>query len=139
MNTKQTFISILITILVFTSLSSVAQKPKKMKELGIKSKTEWQYTYENGVESKYIEYQATYNSKGKISEEKWFDEKGNTVKHFSYKYNQDGNEIEKVTYNSRNEVVQKEETSYENGLKVEKKVFDSQDKLKSKKVFEYKN
>ena len=128
-------VGILIVALPVNPL--MAQKKKDISSAGIGSKKEWNYSYTNGTEKKYLEAEYEYDKKGNTIAEKLYDENGTIVKHKTYKFDAEGNEVLKVTYNSEGQIVEREETKYKNGLKVEKCIYGLDGKLKSKKVFEY--
>ncbi len=133
-------ISSLILVVLTTFPSSVsAQKRKDIKNAGISSKKEWNYSYTNDTERKYLESEYQYDKNGNMLIEKQYDENGNIITHKEYQYDSNGNETVQLTYNPKGQVIERIETKYyKEDLKLEKKVFGPNGKLKSKKIFEYK-
>lgn len=115
-----------------------AQKRKEIKNAGVSSKKEWCSIYTNDTEKKYLQSEYEYDRNGNILLEKEYDENSNVIIHKEYKYDAKGNEILKITYNPKGQIVEKEETTYKNDLKLEKKVYGSNGKLKGRKTFDYK-
>lgn len=91
MNTKFQLIFVVFVLLMACPSFSFAQKKKEIRNAGIKPKVEWLYVYGNDKEIKYKEYEAQFDKQGNILMEKTYYEKGNTIKQFEYKYENEGN------------------------------------------------
>lgn len=115
-----------------------AQKRKEIKNAGISSKKEWCFIYTSDTEKKYLQSEYEYDRNGNMLLEKEYDENSNNIIHREYKYDAKGNEILKITFNPKGQIIEKEETTYKNDLKQEKKVYGPNGKLKSRKIFDYK-
>ncbi len=118
-------------------MTSNGQSKKKAKENGIKSKVEWQIEYKNGTETRFKESEFKFDDAGNTIMEKYYDEKGNTIKHIEYQYDDNDRLIVETAYNPKGQLLKKEEYKYNGDLKVEKKVFGPDGKLKSRKIYEY--
>jgi hypothetical protein len=116
----------------------MAQSRKELKEANISNQTEWKYDYSSGKEVKYIVAEYKYDENGNVLLEKTFNEKGTLETYFEHEYDSNGNQIVEITYDAKGKVLKREEFKYEGKLKVEKKTFTPDGKLKSKKVYEYK-
>lgn len=80
--------------------------------------------------------------------ETWYDEKGNVTeeieykqgkvdKHFRYKYDEDGNKILEEDFDPSGKLREYSEYKIENGLRVEKVVYDADKKIKLRKIYQY--
>jgi hypothetical protein len=57
------------------------------------------------------------------------------VKHVKYEYDQDDNKIKEEAFDSSGNKIESSVYKYENGLRIEKIVFDSFNKVKSRKLY----
>ncbi len=139
-NIKTKLLCLLIIAMVSFSHNTVfAQKKKELREGSISSKKEWNYTYSNNAEKKYLEAEYQYDKRGNTLLEKLFDENGNILTHKEFKYDAENNEIQEISYNPKGQIIEKIETTYfKKDLKLEKKTYGPDGKLKNKKIFEYK-
>lgn len=152
---------ILTLILALFCTFLFSQSRKTIKEKAIKTKTEWQYSYKYGKETKYKEAVEKYDSEGNKVEEKTFDEFGKITKHIKSEYNDKHDLIKETIYTPAGKVdksivysysdTEEKELHYNSlgkldktvvykitdDLRVEKKVFDAANNLKSKKIYEY--
>src|SRR3972149_9565259 len=92
---------ILLMIFLFpVSLNlSFAQSSKKIKKNEVKSKTEWQYSYDTGKEIKYKSEYVKYDKNGDVLEEIIYKPDGAIEKRETNKYNSTGDLIENTKYN----------------------------------------
>ena len=128
----------IVTFMLLFYITLNAQGRKEIKDAGISYQTEWKYDYADGneIKSKVAEYK--YDEQGNIVMEKTYDEKGTLLTYFEYEYDTNGNKTAELTYNSKSKLLKREEFKYEGKLKVEKKTFTPEGKLKSKKIYEFK-
>lgn len=154
--------SIILTIvLALCCIILFSQSRKTIKEKGIKTKTEWQYSYKYGKETKYKEAVEKYDAEGNKTEEKIFDEFGKVISHKKFEYNDKHDLIKETICNSAGKTdktinytysdTEEKEMHYNalgklektviykisDDLRVEKKVLDAANNLKSKKIYEY--
>ena len=131
--------TILMVALTFICVSGLwAQNKKTVKEIGVSYRTEWKYKYDDGEELKYKESEVSFDKRGNVLMEKTYDEDGKILSHMEYKYDENDNVIVETTFNNRGKLSKREEYKYQGNLKTEKKTFDADGTLKSKKVYEYK-
>ncbi len=130
-------LSIIALMLLFI-MTVNGQSKKDIKESLVSHETVWKYDFDDGEEKKYKEAEYSFNKDGDILIEKTFDENGKVLTHFEYKYDDMGNNTTQITYDSKGKITKREEFTYKGRLKVEKKTFSAEGKLKSKKVYEYK-
>lgn len=129
---------ILLSVLVlFVFFNVSAQSKSEIKSNGLTGKTVWKYDYKTGKEIKVKESEEKYDAKGNIIEESSFDEYGKLDEKIKYTLNENGDIIKEVYFNSGGKITKTIKYKYEGKLKVEKVVYDSNDKIKSKKVYEY--
>ena len=142
---------------------SFAQSKKYIKKHKIKSITETITTFENGKEltrndqfSRYdkdgqIIEQIDYDKNGKVktktitkynnledkTEETVFDGNNKQVLREIYKYDADGVKSEEWHYDEKDELVSKSLYTVKNGLKTERKMYDTKGKLIQTKKYAY--
>jgi antitoxin component YwqK of YwqJK toxin-antitoxin module len=126
----------LISVILF--LFSPALLTGQQKSTGPKVKTivVWQEKFNTLVARKVKESETTYDIRGNILEDIQYIE-GKVDKHFQYQYDLADNKIKEIEFTPAGKVDQTSEYKFENGLRTEKKVFDSAGKLKSKKTYIY--
>jgi antitoxin component YwqK of YwqJK toxin-antitoxin module len=129
---KQVFL-----ILMFTSfyLSGAGQKKPDSKPQ-IKSIIVLEEKYDMLVRKQYKESETYYDSNGNILEEITY-KQGKKNKHFKYQYDSDNNKIREEEYDPSGRLMEYSEYKIENGLRVEKTVYEPNDKPKSIKVYQY--
>jgi antitoxin component YwqK of YwqJK toxin-antitoxin module len=141
----------------------LAQSKKDIREAGIKTITIYKSDYKTGVEKKVKESETTYNSNGSEAEVIEYDDLGKITKHEKYTYNANNDKetiteydangkVKKVTkysYNTNNDKAAEIECDasgnikksakyiYSGKFKTEKDVYDSSNKLTSKKTYVY--
>ena len=142
---------------------SFAQSKKNIKKYKIKSITETVTTFEGGKEltrnDQFTRYdkngqiieQIDYDKNGKIktktitkynnledkNEETIFDGNNKQVLREVYKYDADGEKSEEWHYDDKDELVSKSIYTVKNGLKIERKMYDTKGKLIQTKKYAY--
>lgn len=157
-------IRIILILLLMSSIIIYAQKPKKIKELKIKSITEMVYDNEkeqngrkdavikydgNGNETEIIEYdklnkitkheQYFYNSEGKKIKEIHYLPNGKIEKSILTEFNSDNDKSKESEFDAKGKLVKTEIYKYKDELRIEKKTMDYSGKFKSlrKYIYEY--
>lgn len=102
----------------------------------IKSIIVYQEKHDMLVTRKYKDIEQYYDSKGNLIEDIAY-KQGKIDKHFKYQYDSDNNKIREEEYDPSGKIIESSEYKYENGLRTEKNVYDSNKKLKSKKIYQY--
>ncbi len=129
---------ILTLLVLFTVTANLpAQSKKKIKEADIQVKITWRIDYVGGKEVKYKEKEEYFNPNGKICEVKDYDASGVIKSDVKYIYSSDGQIIKEISLDKNGNVEQTIEYSYSGKLKTEKKITNSEGKVISKKVYEY--
>jgi len=88
------------------------------------------------VSKKLKESEVTYDQKGNILEEIEYKD-GKVTKHFRYEYDGNSNKIKEEEFDPNGKLIEYSEYKIENGLRMEKTVFDANKKLKSRKTYQY--
>jgi hypothetical protein len=126
--------AVLIILAFVTSLSVNCQDSVKNDK--IKSLVVTEEKYDVLVKKQYKESETYYDSKGNVLEEITYKE-GKVNKHFKYQYDSDGNKLKEEEYDTSGHIIEYSEYKIENGLRVEKVVYDGNNKIKSKKIYQY--
>ncbi len=124
---------LLILLLGFGAAVNAQQTAPGSK---IKSITVYQEKRDMLVTRKYKDLEQYYDSKGNLLEDITF-KQGKIDKHFKYQYDSDNNKIREEEYDPSGKLIESSEYKFENGLRTEKSVYDSNRKLKSKKIYQY--
>jgi antitoxin component YwqK of YwqJK toxin-antitoxin module len=82
------------------------------------------------------DYEAWYDNHGNIIEEINY-KQGKVSKHFKYYYDSDDNKIKEEEFNASGKMIEWSEYKIEDGLRVEKIVYDNNNKIKSRKIYQY--
>lgn len=121
-------------ILLGIVISGNAQSRKTLKDNRVKTITTWQYDKLGEKVKKTVK---TYNQQGNLIDKKSYDKDTKKLKsHSSYKYNAQNKKTEETKYNTNGKKKKIIRYTYKNGIKIQKKVLDGNGKLKSKKVYE---
>jgi len=88
------------------------------------------------VTKTYKDSEVYYDPDGNIIEEINY-KQGRITKHFKYQYDSDGNKIHEEEYDSAGRLIEYSDYKIENGLRMEKIVYDSNKKIKSRKIYHY--
>ena len=118
---------------------SFAQSSKKIKKNEVKSKTEWQYSYDTGKEIKYKSEYVKYDKNGDVLEEIIYKPDGAIEKRETNKYNSTGDLIENTKYNPDGSIKRKTTYKYDKeGLWTVRTRYDSSGKVTEmkKRTFE---
>jgi antitoxin component YwqK of YwqJK toxin-antitoxin module len=102
----------------------------------IKSIIVYEETFDALVSKKLKDIETYYDEKGNVIEEINYKE-GKITKHFKYQYDGDNNKIKEEEFDPSGKLIEYSEYKIENGLRVEKAVYDKNKKLKSKKTYQY--
>ncbi len=102
----------------------------------IKSIIVTEVKYDMLINKEYSESETYFDLKGNIIEEIKY-KQGKIDKHFKYQYDENSNKILEEEFDSSGKIKESSEYIYEKGLRVEKTVFDSKKKIKSKKFYKY--
>lgn len=131
---KKTKTAILIIVLLGTCLSVYCQDPVKKDR--IKSIIVTEEQYDVLVKKQYKESETYYDTNGNVLEEITY-KQGKVNKHFKYQYDSDNNKIKEEEFDPSGKIIEYSEYKIENGLRVEKIVYDDNKKIKSKKLYQY--
>jgi antitoxin component YwqK of YwqJK toxin-antitoxin module len=126
-----------LLILLFTAfcLAGTGQKKPESKPV-VKSVIVLEEKYDQLVRKQYKESETYYDEHGNILEEITY-KQGKINKHFKYQYDTDGNKIREEEYDPSGKLLEYSEYKIENGLRVEKIVYEPNKKPKSRKVYQY--
>ena len=125
----------ILIILVF-GISLIANCQDSAKKDKIKSIIITEEKYDVLVKKQYKESETYYDLRGNVIEEITYKE-GKLNKHFKYQYDSDDNKIKEEEYDPSGRIIEYSEYKIENGLRVEKIVYDGNKKIKSKKLYQY--
>jgi antitoxin component YwqK of YwqJK toxin-antitoxin module len=125
---------LLLTFFLGLALSSMAQQNKK--DVKIKSIVVYTEKHDMLVNKRYKDYEEYYDEQGNLLEEINY-KQGKISKHFKYEYDGDGNKVKEEKIDPSGRVVETSEYKIENGLRVEKIVYDSNGKIKTRKEYQY--
>jgi antitoxin component YwqK of YwqJK toxin-antitoxin module len=88
------------------------------------------------IKKQYKDSETYFDTKGNIIEEITY-KQGKVAKHFKYMYDSDGNKINEEEYDPSGRITESSEYKYDNGLRIEKIVYDRNRKIKSRKIYQY--
>lgn len=129
---------IFLVTFLFTSQIIIAQTQNTIIEKGILIKTTYKQDLEDGDKEKRIDKIETFNDKGELVDLKNYDSAGKYAKDwFQYKYDTDGNLIEEVEYDSKQNFKKRTLYKYSNGLEISKEEFDEKGRLSKQTTYEY--
>lgn len=126
----------LLLIILISALSYTAFSQKAGPGVRIKSQIVSEEKYDMLVKKQYKESETYYDSKGNVLESITY-KQGKVDKHFKYQYDADNNKIREEEFDASGRTKESSEYKYENGLRIEKAVYDPNHKLKSKKTYVY--
>ena len=123
---------ILITLLVFSSAVFAQSKGTRYKSVTVK---EWKTSVKSGT--RFMDEVTKYNSKGQKIEQIEYANYGQKAR-TTYEYDEKGNCVKHVLYDSKNKVVRiRKFEYYEDGSKKKQYNYDPDGKLVSTREFEY--
>jgi hypothetical protein len=126
----------ILLILFFPAISLTAQSRENQTKVKIKSITVIEEKNDMLVKKQYKESETLFDTQGNILEEIKYDQ-GKIIKHFKYQYDADCNKIGEEELDPSGKVRESSEYKFENGLRVEKTVYDQNKKMKSRKIYNY--
>jgi len=124
----------LLILLGFILEPAVCQKASDTGN--IKSVIVYEETFDALVSKKLKDAETYYDEKGNIIEEINYKE-GKITKHFKYQFDGNNNKIREEEYDPAGKLIEYSEYKIENGLRVEKTVYDKNGKMKSRKTYQY--
>lgn len=124
----------LIILISGISLSAMCQKSRPNDK--IKSMVVSEEKYDMLIKKQYKDSETHYDPQGNVLESITY-KLGKVEKHFKYQYDPDNNKIKEEEFDAAGRIKETSEYKFENGLRTEKVVFDSNKKLKSKKTYIY--
>jgi hypothetical protein len=125
---------LLIIIFLACAPSVKCQKPGTPEK--VKSVVIFEEKYDMIVKKQYKESETYYDSHGNVVESISY-KLGKVDKHFKYEYDADNNKIKEEEFDASGKIKETSDYKYANGLRIEKNVYDSNKKLKSKKTYVY--
>ncbi len=129
-------IKLLIPVIVLLCLSFPLNAQQTGLDNKIKSITVYQEKYEPLTNRKYKELEQSFDIRGNLLEEITY-KQGKISKHFKYEYDENNNKIREQKIDPNGRIVETSEYKYASGLRVEKIIYGSDNKLKSKKTYQY--
>ncbi|MFH0841868.1 MAG: hypothetical protein V1903_04525 [Bacteroidota bacterium] len=126
---------ILMLVFIAFCLTGGAQNKTESKPK-IKSLIVLEEKYDQLVRKQYKESETYYDGHGNILEEITY-KQGKIDKHFKYQYDADDNKIREEEYDPAGKLIEYSEYRIENGLRVEKVVYEPNKKPKIRKLYQY--
>lgn len=126
----------ILIVLAVAGISSGLAAQKAEPERKIKSIVVTQEKYDMLVTRKYKDTEQYFDIRGNLVEDITY-KQGKVSKHFKYQYDADNNKIREEEYDPAGRLIEYSEYKFENGLRVEKNVYDPNKKLKSRKIYQY--
>jgi hypothetical protein len=125
---------LIFSVLLGISAGLAAQNNEPERK--IKSILVIQEKHDMLVTRKYKDSEQYFDERGNITEDISF-KQGKITKHFKYQYDSANNKIREEEYDPSGRLIEYSEYKFENGLRMEKNVYDSNGKLKSRKIYQY--
>jgi len=126
----------ILLIIMALSLGSAVTAQNDQKDKKIKSVIVYQEKYDMLVSRKYKDTEQYFDERGNLIEDISY-KQGKIKKHFKYQYDPDNNKIKEEEFDASGRIIETSEYKYDEGLRTEKNVYDSNKKLKSKKTYQY--
>jgi hypothetical protein len=131
----KTVIKLILIILILGGTVS-AKCQKTGSDVKIKSLIVTEEKSDALIKKQYKESETYYDSRGNILESITY-KLGKVNKHFKYQYDGANNKIKEEEFDTSGRIKESSEYKYENGLRIEKTIFDANKKEKSKKTYTY--
>jgi hypothetical protein len=125
---------LLMMLAISACISLDGQQISKDKK--VKSIIVYQEKYDMLVTRKYKDSEQYFDLKGNLIEDIAY-KQGKVKKHFKYQYDSENNKIREEELDPSGRTTEVSEYKYENGLRTEKIVYDSNKKIKSKRTYQY--
>jgi hypothetical protein len=132
MKISKMFLILLLSLL--TTGSAISQKSDSKPK--IKSIVVLEEKNDVLIKKQLKESETYYDQKGNILEEIRY-KQGKVNKHFKYQYDSNSNKIKEEEYNPSGDIIESSEYKYDNGMRIEKIVYDEKGKIISKKIYQY--
>ena len=129
-----------LLLIVFGILFSTVlfgQKSEQIISKGISSIKTYEQVLSKGIDDKYIIEELTYDSEGRLIELKEISRKGEIKLWEKYKFDENGNLIEEITFDVEGKIEKTEITYYTNNLRTHREFYDSKGRMYKKKTYEY--
>lgn len=130
-------LGLFIILLSIGCIYSYGQSRKKIKEMGISSKTTYDVDYENTNGKEYIDEKEIFDEKGNVIEYFKYEDTGKIKTHEKYEYDEDNNKIKEIKYNPVGKIIKTIVYKYEDGLKTERITSDASNKIIKKEKYVY--
>lgn len=126
---------LVVVSLLFVEISAHAQEKTPVPKLKSITVQEEDFAKSNG--NKRLESETTYDQAGNVIEEKQY-KNGKFDSHEKNEYDKDGNKTKVTEFDETGKVLKYTTYKYEKGLKTEKVVYGANQKMKSRKTYQYK-
>lgn len=125
----------IVVLLLFVQVSTHAQEKAPVPKLKSVTVQEEDFVKSNG--KKRLESETTYDQAGNVIEEKQYKD-GKFDSHEKSEYDRNGNKIKVTEFDESGKMLKYTTYKYEKGLKIEKAVYGANEKVKSRKTYQYK-
>jgi hypothetical protein len=132
--TKSVIQALLIIFIFSAGIEAFCQKSEQIVK--VKSMIVYEEKANSLIAKKFKESEIYYDQNGNILEEIYY-KAGKVTKHFKYQYDSSNNKIREEEYEVSGKLKEFSEYKYENGLRIEKIVYDPQKNIKLKKSYQY--
>jgi hypothetical protein len=129
-------LKIVLIVLLAAVINLTAVSQTKAPAAKVKSMVVTEEKSDMLVKKQLKDSEVYYDTHGNIIEEIAYKD-GKMSKHMKYQYDQDNNKIREEELDSSGRTLEISEYKYSNGLRTEKVVYDSNNKMKSRKVYTY--
>jgi hypothetical protein len=129
-------IKIFLIVLLAAGINHTVASQTKMPAAKIKSMVVTEEKSNMLIKKQYKDSETYYDSQGNIIEDIAYKD-GKVSKHMKYQFDQDNNKIKEEELDPSGRTMESSEYKYANGLRTEKVVYDSNKKIKSRKVYTY--
>lgn len=123
-------------VILFLGGTLSAECQKTASDVKIKSLIVTEEKHDMLIKKQYKEAETYYDSRGNVLESITY-KLGKVDKHFKYQYDSDNNKIKEEEFDTSGRIKESSEYKYNNGLRTEKTVYDSNKKIKSIKTYTY--